>query len=80
MGQVRRQNQRKVNKKHVTGQVAEIGISDFAQGELGDIVHLEFPNIGKKLKKKESACTIESVKSTADVYAPASGEITAVKQ
>jgi glycine cleavage system H protein len=40
---------------------------------------VEFPTIGKKLKKKESAVTIESVKSTADVYAPVSGEISAVR-
>jgi glycine cleavage system H protein len=45
---------------------------------LGDLVHVELPEKGKNLKKKDSGCTVESVKSTADVYAPVSGEVTEV--
>jgi glycine cleavage system H protein len=52
-----------------------IGITDFAQSELGDIVYIELPDIGKKLTKGISLGTIEAVKAAADIYSPISGEV-----
>jgi glycine cleavage system H protein len=62
----------------IDGDVATIGITDFAQGQLGDIVFVDLPTVGRAVKKAETAATIESVKAASDVYAPASGEIVAV--
>ena len=56
---------------------AKIGITNFAQGELGDIVHLEIAEVGTRFAKGDGICGIESVKTAADVYAPVTGEITA---
>ena len=53
----------------------KIGITDFAQGELGDIIFVELPAIGSTVNKGDSAATIEAVKTVADVYTPISGEI-----
>ncbi|MBD3298732.1 MAG: glycine cleavage system protein GcvH [candidate division Zixibacteria bacterium] len=55
-----------------------IGITDFAQGELGDIVFLELPSVGTKVSAGDSMGTIEAVKTVAELYAPVTGEITAV--
>ena len=55
--------------------IAIIGITDFAQSELGDIVFVELPNIGDIFKKKDIFGTIEAVKTLADLYIPISGEI-----
>ncbi|MSP54312.1 MAG: glycine cleavage system protein GcvH [Myxococcales bacterium] len=63
---------------HIEGDVATVGITHHAQDQLGDIVHVEFPAVGKSLAKGKSACEIESVKSVSDVYAPISGTVTAV--
>ena len=52
-----------------------VGITDFAQGELGDIVFMELPTIGQKISKGDSVGVIEAVKTVADLYAPLSGEI-----
>ena len=52
-----------------------IGITEYAQSELGDIVFMELPEIGLKISKGDSIATIEAVKTVADVYAPISGEI-----
>ena len=60
---------------HIENEVCTIGITDFAQGELGDIVFIELPENGMKINLGESAATIEAVKTVADVYAPISGEI-----
>jgi glycine cleavage system H protein len=57
------------------GEVATIGITDFAQDKLGDLVFVELPSIGAKLKKGAAAATVESVKAASDVYAPVSGEV-----
>lgn len=57
---------------------AVVGISDFAQHELGDIVFIEFPVIGDAFKKGDTIGTIEAVKTVTDLYAPLSGEITEV--
>ncbi len=52
-----------------------VGITDFAAGELGDIVFIEFPGVGKKVKAMEPMGTIEAVKTVADLYAPVSGTV-----
>lgn len=62
-------------KEHGDG-TATIGITDYAQEMLTDIVFVELPKIGKKVKQGEAMAVVESVKSVSEVYAPASGEIT----
>jgi glycine cleavage system H protein len=62
----------------VDGDEATVGITDFAQNQLGDIVFVELPEIGRKLVKGKEAGVVESVKAASEVYAPASGEVTAV--
>ena len=59
----------------VEGDVATIGISDFAQGQLGDVVYVELPQPGKVLKQFAEAAVVESVKAASEVYAPISGEV-----
>ena len=56
-------------------EVVFIGITDFAQGELGDIVFIELPKVGARFKKHEVFGTIEAVKAVSELYAPVSGEI-----
>ncbi|HZL84695.1 MAG TPA: glycine cleavage system protein GcvH [Candidatus Krumholzibacteria bacterium] len=58
--------------------MATIGISDFAQGELGDIVFVELPQEGDKLVQMESFGSIEAVKTVSDLFAPVSGDVVAV--
>jgi glycine cleavage system H protein len=58
--------------------VATIGITDYAQSQLGDVVFLELPKVGRALKKAEVAAVVESVKAASDVYAPLSGEVVEV--
>ncbi|MCE5231001.1 glycine cleavage system protein GcvH [bacterium] len=60
------------------GSKRKIGITDFAQGQLGDIVYVEFPKTPKTLAAGDEACVIESCKATASVYAPVAGTIVAV--
>jgi glycine cleavage system H protein len=60
----------------VEGDSATVGITDFAQGQLGDIVFVEVPSAGKKVAKGDEAAVVESVKAASDVYAPVSGEVT----
>jgi len=62
------------------GDVAVVGISKYAQEQLGDIVYVELPEIGKKLGKGDEAAVVESVKAASEVYAPVSGEVVAVNQ
>jgi len=62
----------------VVGKEATIGISVYAQGQLGDVVFVEVPEIGRKLAKGEAAAVVESVKAASDVYSPASGTVSAV--
>ena len=61
----------------VEGGVATIGITDYAQSELGDVVFVELPKIGAKLETGKSFGNVESVKAVSEIYAPASGEVTA---
>ena len=69
----------KYTKEHewirVEGDIATIGITNFAQEHLGDIVSVEFPKIGKEFSLGESMALIDSMKTTSDVYAPVSGEV-----
>jgi glycine cleavage system H protein len=58
------------------GDQATVGITDFAQGQLGDIVFVELPEAGRQVSKGGEAAVVESVKAASDVYAPVSGEIT----
>src|SRR5437879_12270835 len=58
----------------IDGDVATIGITDYAQSQLGDVVFVELPKVGRSLKKAEAAAVVESVKAASDVYAPISGE------
>ena len=58
--------------------VGTVGITQFAQKELGDIVYIELPKVGKQVKKGEEAVVLESTKAAADVYSPVTGVISAV--
>lgn len=60
----------------VDGDVATVGITDFAQGQLGDIVFVEVPDTGAELSQGGDAAVVESVKAASDVYAPADGIVT----
>ena len=62
----------------INGDVATIGITDYAQGELGDIVFIEFPDLNTEFQKGKSIGTIEAVKTVADIYMPLSGKIVAL--
>ena len=59
----------------VEGQFGWIGITDYAQGELGDIVYIEIPAVGTKVEKGKSFGTIEAVKAVSDLFAPVTGEV-----
>jgi glycine cleavage system H protein len=61
----------------IDGDVATVGITDYAQQQLGDVVFVELPKVGRALKKAEAAAVVESVKAASDVYAPISGEVLA---
>ncbi|MER3525340.1 MAG: glycine cleavage system protein H [Ignavibacteria bacterium] len=65
---------------HVDGDTGTVGITDYAQGELGDIVFVELPAVGKTLKAHETFGTIEAVKAVSDLYAPVSGTVVAVNK
>jgi glycine cleavage system H protein len=59
----------------IEGDVATIGVTDYAQSQLGDVVFVELPKVGRGLKKAEAVAVVESVKAASDVYAPISGEV-----
>ncbi len=59
----------------IDGDVVTVGITDYAQSQLGDVVFVELPKVGRQLKKAEAAAVVESVKAASDVYAPISGEV-----
>jgi glycine cleavage system H protein len=61
---------------NVEGETATVGITDFAQAQLGDVVFVEVPQAGAALQKGKEAAVVESVKAASDVYAPVSGEVT----
>ncbi|MDD4053067.1 MAG: glycine cleavage system protein GcvH [candidate division Zixibacteria bacterium] len=62
----------------VAGDVAEIGITDYAQGELGDVVFVELPETGKVVKQMSAFGTIEAVKAVSELFSPVSGTVSAV--
>ena len=64
----------------VDGKQATIGITDFAQSQLGDVVFLELPSAGRKLAERETFGVIESVKAASDLYSPVAGRISAVNE
>jgi len=59
----------------LSGDRAKVGITEYAQQQLGDVVYIEFPDVGAKLKQGQSFGTIESVKAVSDLYSPLSGEV-----
>ena len=59
----------------VDGDIATVGITDFAQAQLGDVVFVEVPEAGRQVSKGSEAAVVESVKAASDVYAPVSGEV-----
>ena len=62
----------------IEGDAGIVGISDYAQGQLGDVVYVELPSVGKTLAKGDEAAVVESVKAASEVYAPVSGEVVEV--
>ena len=62
------------------GDIATIGITDYAQEQLGDVVYVELPQVGKRVKPGDDMAVVESVKAASEVYAPVSGEVTAVNE
>ena len=73
---------RRYTKTHewvaVDGKTATVGITDFAQAQLGDVVFLELPSAGRKVAERESFGVVESVKAASDLYSPVAGKIAAV--
>lgn len=73
---------RRYTKDHewitVTGNLGHVGITDFAQKQLGDVVFVELPDIGRVVSQGQTAGTIESVKAVSELYSPASGKVVAV--
>jgi len=76
--------ERRYTKTHewvtVDGKQATIGITDYAQSQLGDVVFLELPAVGRQLGERESFGVIESVKAASDLYAPVAGKIAEVNE
>ncbi|MEA2934200.1 MAG: glycine cleavage system protein [Variibacter sp.] len=62
----------------VDGDVGTVGITEYAQSQLGDVVFVELPEVGKTIAKSGEAAVVESVKAASEVYAPVSGEVVAV--
>lgn len=62
----------------VAGKVATVGITDYAQAQLGDVVFVELPDVGKSVPKGGDAAVVESVKAASEVYAPVTGTVTEV--
>ena len=64
----------------VTGEEARVGITDYAQKQLGDVVYLELPEVGRMLQKGEVFGTIESVKAVSELFSPVAGEVTEINR
>lgn len=77
-------NQRRYTRSHewltVDGKTVTVGITDFAQSQLGDVVFLELPAPGRKLAERETFGVVESVKAASDLYAPVAGKVVAVNE
>ncbi|MFV2093753.1 MAG: glycine cleavage system protein GcvH [Hyphomicrobiales bacterium] len=74
----------KYSKDHeyirVEGDIGTVGISNYAQGQLGDVVYVELPEVGKALAQGEEAAVVESVKAASEINAPVGGEVTQVNE
>ena len=74
----------KYSKDHewvrVEGDLAVIGLTDHAQGQLGDVVFVELPAVGRQVKAHEACAVVESVKAASDVYSPVSGEVMEINE
>ncbi len=72
----------KFSKEHewvdVEDGIATVGISDYAQEQMGDVVYIELPEVGQKIARDGQAAVVESVKAASEIYAPASGEVTEI--
>jgi glycine cleavage system H protein len=64
----------------VEGNIATVGITDFAAHQLGDVTFVELPSTGKTVKQFEILCAIESVKAASDIYAPVSGKVVSINE
>lgn len=64
----------------VDGDTGTVGITDYAQGQLGDITFVELPEVGSAVKQGDAPCVVDSVKAASDVYAPVSGEVSDVNE
>ncbi len=64
----------------VDGNTGTVGITDYAQGQLGDITYVDLPQVGAAVKKGDAPCVVDSVKAASDVYAPVSGTVTDVNE
>ncbi len=62
------------------GTTAVVGITDYAQAQLGDVVYVELPEVGEEYRRGDSIGVVESVKATSDIYAPLSGKVVAINQ
>ena len=62
------------------GDLAILGITDYAQSQLGDVVYVELPEIGRRVEKGKEAAVVESVKAASEVYAPVSGEVAEINE
>ena len=75
---------RKYTKDHewvqVEGDVAVVGITEFAQSELGDLVFVDLPAVGKSVAQRNTLCVVESTKAASDVYSPLTGTVAAVNE
>jgi len=60
--------------------VVKVGITDFAQEELGDLVYIELPEVGRQLAAKEQCAVVESVKTASDLFSPVTGEVVAINE
>ncbi len=76
--------QLKYTKTHewiaVSGNTAKVGITEYAQKEISDVVFVELPKVGFQAQKEKGAAVVESVKAAFDIYAPASGKVTSVNK
>lgn len=77
-------NDRKYTQEHewvqVEGEIGIVGVTDFAAGELGDVVFVELPEVGSEFSQGDTVGTIESVKAVADLFLPVSGEIVEINE
>src|SRR5262245_43699701 len=64
----------------IEGDTGTIGITDYAQEQLGDVVYVELPEVGRKVEKGKDMAVVESVKAASEVYAPVSGSVTAINE